>query len=462
LTCQSRSNCFKILVFKDKEVIKIGSGFILIGNSDTNAIALGITNEHVLEGGDKALIEFENERIFIDSVEHVSFKKDYAIIGINSKYSRKGLLSTIPISKSTKEFECPIVGENIFTISCPKGLINSVSSGIISSLRIEEGVFLIQFTAPVSPGSSGGVLFSEKGNLIGLISSQYSEGQNLNFALRVDEITNDFIELDDSKKISSCLLKELENKKIKLNPYLNEINKLIGSNMALAYAKMNENPKLVNQSLSLSFLKMGYEIENKFYTEFVSSFSLYHEQHGLDQILALNILAFQDELIKQKLTDSYVIEIVNQISEKFPKPSDVKPFLNLIEGTCKFKVRDYYSAVSNMNDFVTINDFNLDADTSFQASAYKLLQTYLYYGYQIMGFSYTNLGNYKLASDNLIKCLEFANEKEYGCEISNRLIMLLAKQGDNKAACKYFLKYKPICGSLFDSEFKKIFSEYCQ
>jgi len=55
------------------------------------------------------------------------------------------------------------VGDTVYTIGNPKGLGGTFSSGIISANRELDGVWSIQFTAPVSPGSSGGPIINENG-----------------------------------------------------------------------------------------------------------------------------------------------------------------------------------------------------------------------------------------------------------------------------------------------------------
>jgi hypothetical protein len=76
------------------------------------------------------------------------------------------------------------VGDRVFAIGSPLGLDASLSDGLVSAIRNLDGVQLIQTTAPVSPGSSGGGLFNEAGKLIGITTFQF-KGQNLNFAVPI-------------------------------------------------------------------------------------------------------------------------------------------------------------------------------------------------------------------------------------------------------------------------------------
>lgn len=80
-------------------------------------------------------------------------------------------------------------GQKVVAIGSPLGLFNSVSDGIISGFRQLERVSMIQFTAPVSHGSSGGALLDLYGELIGLITAGYDDGQNLNLAVDYQTIS---------------------------------------------------------------------------------------------------------------------------------------------------------------------------------------------------------------------------------------------------------------------------------
>ncbi|WP_255988497.1 trypsin-like peptidase domain-containing protein [Chitinolyticbacter albus] len=75
------------------------------------------------------------------------------------------------------------VGSKVFALGSPQGLELSLSEGLVSSLRDFDGAKLIQTTAAISPGSSGGGLFDERGNLVGITTFQSRTGQNLNFAV---------------------------------------------------------------------------------------------------------------------------------------------------------------------------------------------------------------------------------------------------------------------------------------
>jgi VWFA-related protein len=75
------------------------------------------------------------------------------------------------------------VGERVYAIGNPRGLEQSISEGIVSGLRDEDGTWWIQHSAPISPGSSGGALISSRGELLGINSWFVKESQGLNFAV---------------------------------------------------------------------------------------------------------------------------------------------------------------------------------------------------------------------------------------------------------------------------------------
>ncbi len=80
------------------------------------------------------------------------------------------------------------VGESVLAVGHPEGLEGTVSTGIVSAVRFDEDmeIHLIQTTAPISKGSSGGPLLNVYDEVIGINTHTYVRGQNLNFAVPVD------------------------------------------------------------------------------------------------------------------------------------------------------------------------------------------------------------------------------------------------------------------------------------
>lgn len=78
--------------------------------------------------------------------------------------------------------------EEVIAIGNPLGLENTSSTGVISQKRTKNGFNMLQTTAPVSPGNSGGPLVNLKGQVIGIVTEQMREGQNLNFALPINYV----------------------------------------------------------------------------------------------------------------------------------------------------------------------------------------------------------------------------------------------------------------------------------
>lgn len=79
-------------------------------------------------------------------------------------------------------------GDPVVALGAPKGLSETVSAGVVSAIRADDGVALLQHTAPISPGSSGGPVLDDRGRVIGVTRFLLKEGQNLNFASTVDPI----------------------------------------------------------------------------------------------------------------------------------------------------------------------------------------------------------------------------------------------------------------------------------
>ena len=88
-----------------------------------------------------------------------------------------------------RDYSTLTVGEAVYTIGSPKGLANTLGAGLLSGLRTgdDDKTEYIQITAPLSAGSSGGGLFDDRGNLIGITSFTIRDSQNSNFAIAASQ-----------------------------------------------------------------------------------------------------------------------------------------------------------------------------------------------------------------------------------------------------------------------------------
>lgn len=98
-------------------------------------------------------------------------------------------VTLVPIG-GIRPFNDLTVGERVFAIGAPLGFERTLSEGLLSGLRHQPGRNLVQTSAPISPGSSGGGLFDERGNLIGITTLGSIGYQNLNFAVAAGDYWN--------------------------------------------------------------------------------------------------------------------------------------------------------------------------------------------------------------------------------------------------------------------------------
>jgi S1-C subfamily serine protease len=165
-----------------------GSGFVVTRNG------LVVTNYHVIKNGTSAVIKLPDGSFFtVDGVLAFDKDRDIAAIkahGINFK--------TVALGDSDRLQ----IGDEVVAIGSPLSLESTVSNGIVSGIRTEEQPSngslldqvtapaarkLLQITAPISHGSSGGPLFNLAGQVIGITSAALIGGENLNFAVPIND-----------------------------------------------------------------------------------------------------------------------------------------------------------------------------------------------------------------------------------------------------------------------------------
>jgi len=153
-----------------------GSGFII---DDGKTLA---TNYHVIEDAYSVrAISTDGGKSDISILLAYDDVADLALL----KFENPTELSSLTLADSDHAAQ----GDNVYAIGYPLGVANTMSEGIISSRYIDEaGTDILQTTAAISSGSSGGALLDENGEVIGIISASYIDGQNMNLAISSNEL----------------------------------------------------------------------------------------------------------------------------------------------------------------------------------------------------------------------------------------------------------------------------------
>jgi hypothetical protein len=155
------------------------------GVSQGSAVAVSpslvATNCHVVEGAAKMVVKQLS----------VTYS---AVLSQSDPVTDRCLLEVSPANLTpiagVRNYSDLSVGEPLYTLGNPSGLDLTISDGMLSGLRRDEGHPYVQTTAPISPGSSGGGLFDAQGNLVGIttlaVIGRENHNQALNFAIAAD------------------------------------------------------------------------------------------------------------------------------------------------------------------------------------------------------------------------------------------------------------------------------------
>jgi hypothetical protein len=143
--------------------ISLGTGFFV----DSGVVA---TNFHVLDGaaGGYAKIIGAGTNLTVKGTVGVDALHDLALLEVDRS-------ATAPLTVASR-FSANI-GDAVYAIGNPQGLEGTISQGIISSLRAIGSDRLVQITAPISPGSSGGPVLDQSGTVIGVSFASIERGQ---------------------------------------------------------------------------------------------------------------------------------------------------------------------------------------------------------------------------------------------------------------------------------------------
>jgi len=155
----------------DRRLVGQGTGFF-VGSNGTIA-----TNLHVIRDARSLEIETSSGDVY-DLVYLVAAdaRRDLAILKVPIDDAKPLQLAT------DAELD---VGEAVYVMGNPLGQVGTFSNGLVSAQRVVDGVSLVQITAPVSPGSSGGPVMNARGEAVGVATLMLRGGQNLNYAVPI-------------------------------------------------------------------------------------------------------------------------------------------------------------------------------------------------------------------------------------------------------------------------------------
>ena len=195
-----------VIAYSNNKQISSGTGFIY---KIDDGKAYIMTNNHVIDGADKAVVEFNDDSERIEStIIGGDIYADIAVLTIEDKG-----YSTIEIG----EVESLKLGDTIFTVGSPMGINykGTVTTGILSgkermvevnlsSSTTDYYMKVLQLDAAVNPGNSGGPLCDVSGKVVGIISLKIvqDEVEGMGFAIPIEDALNYASLIEEGGEIS--------------------------------------------------------------------------------------------------------------------------------------------------------------------------------------------------------------------------------------------------------------------
>lgn len=164
-----RSTVLLVMEDANGQPLSLGSGFFVRDGEIAS-------NLHVIEGAARGYAKpvGQKTKYDVEGITAIDAKRDLVVLKVSSSRSQ---------ALSLGNSDAVQVGESVYAVGNPQGLEGTFSQGIISSIRNIGADTLLQITAPISPGSSGGPVLNGKGEVIGVSVATFRGGQNLNFAI---------------------------------------------------------------------------------------------------------------------------------------------------------------------------------------------------------------------------------------------------------------------------------------
>jgi tetratricopeptide (TPR) repeat protein len=331
-----------------------GSGFIF---SEDGLIG---TNYHVVDGIDSLLVKTSDGVFYDAELLIIDEKNDMAIIRIKNANGTK--FPTIKFGNS----DAMKVGQEVFAIGSPLGYEYTISQGIIAGIRDNEKVSftdpvtyspieknferVLQITAAISPGNSGGALFNRKGEVVGITTYTYTGYGNLNFAIAI----NSFVYFMNSVDIANIDNNPEAKKKREESLYYSNL-RLAGNYKQEAtynwlYVKQKDTMKTLDTFIVKqdSIAKLNFNKAETFYYKCLDiapdSFNVYRDMMDL-YVYCENFPKAENlyDTIKARFqSDSLLNLLSSSLASAYTTSKDYKKALEFYEKMSKKDTSDHY------------------------------------------------------------------------------------------------------------------------
>jgi len=176
-------------VFKINTANGTGTGFYNKGND------LVITNYHVVAGCQTVSLEGKDKNRYLTKVLYVNPGKDIAFLRANDLPKP---IETVVINHKTESRS----RDKVIVLGYPYGMPFTVTEGIVSNPRQSiSGSYYIQTDAAINPGNSGGPVINEKGELMGIVTSKFSDADNMGFAIPLETLQEELAIVNDLSNV---------------------------------------------------------------------------------------------------------------------------------------------------------------------------------------------------------------------------------------------------------------------
>ncbi len=447
-----------------------GSGFIF--RSD----GLIGTNFHVVERIDSLIVKTSDGTFYYAQIVLIDEKNDFAILKIISEDSLN--FQTINFGNSDEVKQ----GQEVFAIGSPLGFEYTISQGIVAAIRSNEKVDftdpitympivktfekVIQITAAISPGNSGGALFNARGDVIGITTYTFMGYGNLNFAVAINSFKR------TASMIGTGDIAYNEELKAKKEESMFNSNFRIASNLKSQliydwyYSKWKDTMKVIDTFAVRkdSINRVNLAKAETYYYKCIEmqpdTFYVYRELLDL-YVITDSYLKAEDlfKTVRERFaSDSLVNSLSSSLASAYSSSKDYKKALTFYEKMLKADTSDIFIRYSIANIYDKMGDYKKAEKNYKEIISKDSSNTNAYVG--LGKIYYEKYKDYNKAK----KIFETAYERElnlygsapYNIELIYYIGMIAVNEGRKFDAILAYMDIKGIYASGVDENKKKV------